>query len=120
MYNKRHKRRIVVKPEKTTALFAIAILFFAVMACGGGKPAPARYQGDWVADSGATLYMYADGKAGFRLGSKHVTGGAAEVDETNKKITISLFGISHTWKIDRPPDDKGEMTLDGTVFRKRQ
>lgn len=102
-----------------TAVIALGLLFFLAAACGGGKPAPVKYQGDWVGENGTTLYMYSDGKAGFRIGSKHVTGGAAEIDESAKTITISLFGISNTWKIDREPNDGGEMVLDGKTYRRK-
>lgn len=110
---------MTVKFKNTPAYFAIMVLICVVLGCGGGKPAPAKYHGDWVGDNGSTLYMYADGKAGFRVGSKHVTGGAAEIDESAKTLTISLFGISNTWKIDKEPNDSGEMTLDGKVYRKK-
>jgi hypothetical protein len=107
------------KVKNPMGILALCVVICVILACGGGTPAPAKYQGDWVGTNGTTLYMYADGKAGFRLGSKHVTGGAAEVNESDKKLTISLFGISHTWKIDKEPGDNGEMTLDGTVFKKK-
>lgn len=87
--------------------------------CGGGKPVSAKYQGDWVGANGTTLYMYSDGKAGFRSGSKKVTGGSAEIDENAKTLTISLFGISETWKIDQEPNDQGEMKLGGILFRRK-
>jgi hypothetical protein len=90
-----------------------------VSSCGGGKPVPTKYQGDWVGTNGTTLYMYSDGKAGFRAGSKKVTGGGAVLDENAKTLTISLFGISETWKIDQEPNSQGEMTLNGTVFRRK-
>lgn len=109
----------MIKSGNITAVFALGLLFFLAAACGGGKPAPVKYQGDWVGDNGTTLYMYSDGKAGFRIGSKHVTGGAAEIDESVKTLTISLFGISNTWKIDREPNDSGEMVLDGKTFRRK-
>lgn len=111
---------MINKFKNTSVLIVLPILIVIALACGGGKPAPAKYQGDWVGENGTTLYMYADGKAGFRIGSKHVTGGAAEFDESAKTLTISLFGISNTWKIDKEPNDSGEMTLDGKVYRKNK
>ena len=59
----------------------------------------------------------ADGKAGFKLGGKEVTGGGAEIDESAKTLTISLFGISNTWKIDQPPSGNS-MILSGTRYTK--
>jgi len=100
--------------------FAAFVLFLAVISCGGGKPAPVKFQGDWVGENGTTLYMYEDGKAGFTKGSKKVDGGSAEFDDAAKTLTISLFGISETWKIDQEPNDRGEMRLSGVNFRRRQ
>lgn len=97
----------------------VGFILFVVIGCGGGTPAPVKYQGDWVGTNGTTIYMYADGKAGFRAGNKKVTGGGAEIDENAKTLTISLFGISETWKIDQEPDDKGEMKLGGVTFKRK-
>lgn len=105
---------------KISAVIALSAIIFIALACGGGTPAPAKFQGDWTGENGNTLYMYADGKAGFKMGSKHVTGGAAEFDDSAKTLTISLFGISNTWKIDQEPNDRGEMILDGKVYRKNR
>ena len=95
------------------------VLLLTVINCGGGKPAPVKYQGDWTGENGTTLYMHPDGKAGFKAGSKKVSGGSAEIDENAKTLTISLFGVSETWKIDQEPNDKGEMILGGTRFKRR-
>lgn len=89
-----------------------------VLACGGGEPAPPEYQGNWRGSDGSTIYMQSDGRAGFKFQSKTVDGGGATIDEEAKTLTISLMGISHTWKIDKEPNDEGEMTLDGIVYRK--
>ncbi|MBK9165419.1 MAG: hypothetical protein IPM21_16220 [Acidobacteria bacterium] len=87
------------------------------LACGGGDPVPQAYQGDWIGTDGSTIYMYGDGKAGFKVGGKSVDGGGAEIDNAAKTLTISLFGISQTWKIDEEPAD-GEMKLSGVVYRR--
>lgn len=100
-------------------ILVLVIGLVLVIACGGGNPVPVKYQGNWVGDDGTTLYMNADGKAGFKKGGKEVTGGGAELDETAKTLTVSLFGISETWRIDQEPNEKGEMKLSGTVFRRR-
>jgi hypothetical protein len=97
----------------------LLLLTALVVGCGGGKPAPPKYQGNWVGADGSTLYLENDGRAGFKVGAKTVTGGAAEFDEAGKTFTISLFGISHTFEIDAEPNEKGEMTLNGVVYRKR-
>jgi hypothetical protein len=101
-----------------TASIALSILLAIALACGGGKPVPQAYQGNWIGSDGSTISMDSEGKASFKMGGKEVTGGGAEIDEAAKTLTISLFGISNTWKIDRPPTGTGEMTLSGTVYRK--
>ena len=101
-----------------TATIVLGILIFVGLACGGGKPVPETYQGNWEASwSGqvhSTIYMHPDGKAGFKIPGKEVDGGGAEIDENAKTLTISLMGISHTWKIIEAPNAKGEMTLGDT------
>lgn len=99
-------------------MIALSILLTIGLACGGGKPVPPAYQGNWVGADGSTIYMDSEGKAGFKLGGKEVTGGGAEINDSEKTLTISLFGISHTWKIDQAPSG-GKMVLSGTVYNKR-
>lgn len=101
-----------------SGLLVGVILLFVVINCGGGKPVPSQYQGNWVGKNGTTIYMSQDGKAGFAAGSKTVTGGSAEIDESAKTLTISLFGISETWKIDEEPNNAGEMKLSGVIFKR--
>ncbi len=103
----------------TSLTIIFAVFLSLVLACGGGKPAPAKYQGNWSGADGSTLYMTGDGKAGFKIGGKKVEGGGAEFSEDGKSFTISLFGISNTFKIDEEPNDKGEMKLNGVVYKKR-
>jgi len=100
-------------------ILTILLLAVLAIACGGGKPVASKFQGDWVGENGTTLYMYADGKAGFRSGTKKVTGGSAVIDDAEKTLTISLFGISETWKIEQEPSEAGEMKLSGTIFRRK-
>ena len=102
-----------------TAAIALSMLLAIALACGGGKPVPQAFQGNWVGSDGSTISMDSAGKASFKLGSKEVTGGGAEIDEAAKTLTISLFGISNTWKIDREPTAAGEMTLSGTVYKRQ-
>lgn len=97
----------------------VGFVLLLVISCGGGTPAPVKYQGDWVGTNGTTIYMYADGKSGFKSGGKEVTGGGAEINESAKTLTISLFGISETWKIDEEPNDQGKMKLGGVNFKRR-
>ena len=105
--------------NKLTLAIVFGIFLSLILACGGGKPVAAKYQGSWVGSDGSTLYMNSDGGAGFKVGSKTVDGGAAEIDDAAKTITISLFGISNTWKIDQEPNDAGEMKLDGKIYKRK-
>lgn len=105
--------------KNLTSALLVSFILLLVISCGGGTPAPVKYQGDWVGTNGTTIYMYADGKAGFKAGSKTVTGGSAVIDENAKTLTISLFGISETWKIDQEPNDQGEMKLGGVNFKRK-
>jgi hypothetical protein len=106
---------------KNLAILTIVLNVFLtlILACGGGKPAPTKYQGNWSGADGSTLYMTSDGKAGFKIGGKSVEGGGAEFSEDGKSFTISLFGISETFKIDQEPNEQGEMKLNGVVYRRR-
>ena len=108
-----------IMKTSTSGLLGLSLILFIVVGCGGGKPVATKYQGDWVAENGTTLYMYEDGKAGFKKGGKSGTGGSAEIDETAKTLTISLLGISETWKIDQEPSERGEMILSGVKFRRK-
>lgn len=101
-----------------SGLIALLLMLTFGLACGGGKPVPPAYQGKWAGSDGSTIYMNADGKAGFKVGSKSVDGGGAEIDESTKTLTISLFGISNTWKIDQPPTGN-VMVLSGTRYTKK-
>ncbi len=103
----------------TVLSLVLAIFLSLVLACGGGKPAPTKYQGNWVGADGSTVYMTTDGKAGFKIGGKSVDGGGAEFSEDGKSFTISLFGISNTFKIDQEPNDAGEMKLNGVFYHKK-
>lgn len=106
-----------IKRNFFTASIALILLMTIGLACGGGKPVPQAYQGNWTGSDGSTIYMDAEGKAGFKLGGKSVDGGGAEIDESAKTLTISLLGISNTWKIDQPPSGN-VMVLSVTRYNK--
>ena len=105
------------RKDLSAGALALLLVLTIGLACGGGKPVPQAYQGNWVGSDGSTISMDADGKAGFKIGGKEVTGGGAEIDESAKTLTISLFGISNTWKIDQPPSGN-TMVLSGTRYTK--
>ena len=105
--------------NKLSLTIILAVVLSLILACGGGKPAPTKYQGNWSGADGSTLYMTGDGKAGFKIGNTSVDGGGAEFTEDGKSFTIALFGISKTFNIDQEPTDAGEMKLNGVVYKKR-
>jgi hypothetical protein len=107
-----------MKMKNTMSLSLVLAIFLGLVLACGGKPAPPKYQGDWHGADGSTVYLHADGKAGFKIGSKTVDGGGAEFSDDGKSFTISLFGISETFKIDEEPTDAGEMKLNGVVYRR--
>ncbi len=103
-----------------TIFFVLCLLALVSFGCkSSAKPAPEKYVGNWQGQDGTTISIQSDGTGSFKAGSKKVTGGTAEFDDTTKTLTISLFGISETWKIDQEPNDNGEMKLDGVVFRRK-
>jgi len=104
----------------STLVFVLFLLFLVSFGCkSSAKPAPAKYVGDWQGQDGTTISILSDGTGSFKTGSKKVTNGTAEIDEAAKTLTISLFGISETWKIDQEPNDNGEMKLNGVTFRRK-
>ena len=116
--------------KNVTTLTVISTIFlFLVLGCSGGfgEPAPLKYQGQWTGSDGTTLYMDSEGGAGYEIKSatvsgstdQSVSGGAATFDDSAKTLTISYKEMgARTWKIDKEPNDDGEMTLNGIVFRK--
>ncbi len=102
-----------------TTVFVGLVALVVILGCGGGEPVDPKFQGDWTGENGTTISMTSDGKASFRSGNKKVTGGAAVIDKEAKTLTISLFGISQTWKIDEEPGEDGEMKLSGVIFRRK-
>src|SRR5690349_2581422 len=96
--------KIGERMKKVISIVTLTVFLSLMLACTGGKPAPPKYQGSWMGEDGSTLYLNGDGAAGFRIGGKKVNGGGAEFSQDGKSFTISLFGISHTFKIDEEPN----------------
>lgn len=94
------------------------ILFLLGFACNSGsKPLASEYVGVWTAADGSTITLRADATGDYKSGGTNVTGGAVEIDEAKKEMTIKLVGIGPTFKIDKPPSGN-QMTLDGMVYRR--
>ncbi|MGI8788384.1 MAG: hypothetical protein ACR2HG_11565, partial [Pyrinomonadaceae bacterium] len=111
------------KNTKSSALFVFGILIFVGLGCFGigkkssSKPTPPAYLGDWKAQDGSTISIRADGKGDYHSGNTKVDGGTVDVDEADKKLSITFFGIGPTLKIDSPPTGD-EMKLDGVTYRR--
>lgn len=101
---------------------AIVMLFFA-SSCGSKKnpedlkPIPPEFYGEWQAQDGSRLQIFANGKGAFKIGGKSVEGGSVEYTPKTNSFEISLFGISETFRIDQAPSGN-EMKLNGMLFRR--
>lgn len=117
------RETIYGKNARASAFFVIGILIFAGLGCFGigkktdSKPTPPAYIGEWKGQDGSTVSIRADGKGDYHSGSTKVDGGTVEVNEADKKLSITFFGIGPTLKIDSAPTGD-EMKLDGVTYRR--
>ncbi|PIO48712.1 MAG: hypothetical protein CMR00_03355 [[Chlorobium] sp. 445] len=81
------------------------------------KPIPSEFYGEWQAQDGSRLQIFANGKGAFKIGGKSVEGGTVEYMPKMNSFEISLLGISETFRIDQAPSGN-EMKLNGMVFRR--
>lgn len=106
-----------------SAFFVLGVFLFVGLGCSGSgksgetKPTPPAYLGDWKAQDGSTISIRADGKGDYKSGGTSVDGGTVEVNEAEKKLSITFFGIGPSFKIDSPPSGD-EMKLDGMIYRR--
>lgn len=108
--------------SKVSALLVLGVFVIVGLGCfGKSKTAgtiPAAYLGDWQGQDGTLLSIRADGTGDYKAGNTSVSGGTAEVNETDKTISITFVGMGKTLRIDEPPVGD-QMKLDGIVFRRR-
>lgn len=105
--------------------FTLCVLLAVGLACSGGgsgggsddKPAGPEYVGAWSAADGSTITIRSDASADYKSGGTSVSGGSATVNEKDKTLSITFFGIGPTMKIDKAPAGN-RMTLDGIVYSK--
>ncbi len=109
---------------KVSAFFVVGIFLFVGLACSGtgksdgdSKPTPPAYFGEWKGQDGSTVSIRADGKGDYISGGTKVEGGTVEINEAEKTLSITFFGIGPTLKIDKSPTSD-EMKLDGVVYRR--
>ena len=100
-----------------TLVAVFGILLIVGLACGGNKPAPAKYVGFWTGTDGTTITIRADGSADYKSGNSSISGGGVVIDESAKTMKITFASLGPTFKIDKEPDND-QMTLDGIVFKR--
>jgi hypothetical protein len=116
-------RLFVGSNAKINVLFVLCLFALVGLGCFGGgrskdaKPIPAAFLGEWTGQDGAKLNIRNDGTGDYIAGSTEIKGGTAEVDETEKTVSITFFGIGKTLKIDSPPQGN-TMKLDGQTFKR--
>lgn len=114
----------VGRSAKFNVLLVLCLFAFVGLGCFGSgrskdaKPIPAAFLGDWQGQDGSTLSIRGDGTGDYRSGGKKVEGGTAEVNETDRTISITFFGIGETLKIDSPPQGD-TMKLNGVTYKRR-
>ncbi|HEX8367620.1 MAG TPA: hypothetical protein VF604_03555 [Pyrinomonadaceae bacterium] len=114
----------VGRSAKFNVLLVLCLFAFVGLGCFGSgrgkdaKPIPAAFLGDWQGQDGSTLSIRADGTGDYHSGGKKVDGGTAEVNEADKTISITFFGIGETLKIDSPPQGDS-MKLNGVTYKRK-
>jgi hypothetical protein len=111
------------RDSKITVLLILSVFIFIGLACRGGsktetKPIPQAFLGDWVGQDGTTISIRADGTGDYHSGSTKVDGGTAAVNEAERTLSITYFGIGKTLKVDQPPSGD-QMKLDGVTFKRK-
>lgn len=114
----------VGRNAKFNVLLVLCAFAFVGLGCFGSgkskdaKPIPAAFLGDWTGADGSTLSIRGDGTGDYRSGSTKIEGGTAEINEADKTLSITFFGIGKTLKIDSPPSGD-TMKLDGVNFKRK-
>jgi hypothetical protein len=114
----------VGRSAKFNVLLVLCLFAFVGLGCFGSgkskdaKPIPAAFLGDWQGQDGSTLSIRADGTGDYHSGGKKVDGGTAEVNEADKTVSITFFGIGETLKIDSPPQGD-TMKLNGITYKRK-
>ena len=109
--------------SKLNVLLILSVAAIVGLGCFGSgrnkdaKPIPAAFLGEWEGQDGSTLAIRGDGTGDYISGGTEIKGGTAEVNEADKTVSITFFGIGKTLKIDSPP--MGDtMKLDGVTYRR--
>jgi hypothetical protein len=119
------KNFMLSKNSSSVGTLAFVLLIFTVIACTcpgksknpDAKPIPAAYFGDWKGLDGSAISIRSDGTGDYKSGSTNVTGGAAEINDADKTLSITFFGIGKTLKINQEPKN-GQMKLEDVIYRK--
>ena len=96
--------------------------------CGGGcglekTPIPEDKQafiGTWSGEEGSSLTINGDGSGAVKVTkgvNKEITGGAVVFE--GKSLKVELFGMEHTFTVDKAPEEGGDsMKLSGEKFKR--
>ena len=114
----------VGRNAKANVLLVLCAFAFVGLGCFGSgkgkdaKPIPAAFLGDWTGQDGSTISIRADGTGDYHSGGTKIDGGTAEVNEAEKTLSITFFGIGKTLKIDSPPSGD-TMKLEGVTYKRK-
>jgi hypothetical protein len=79
------------------------------------------FVGKWTGNQGTTITIRPNGSADYTAKNSNVKGGRVEFKDGS--LSIGLFGLSKTWKIEVPPklrdDGRWIMKLGGETFSKK-
>jgi hypothetical protein len=83
-------------------------------------PEQIAFAGEWTGNRGTIVIIRTDGSADFKTRRSSMTGGRVKIQ--GDSLTIGLFGLTNTWRINRRPYLEGSewrMILDEEVFRRK-
>lgn len=122
------RRKSVLSTNYLTLIFALSALFLVGLACGDidtseeesskSTEIPKEFVGVWNGEDDTKLRIRSDGSGDYISSGYKIENGNVEYDEKNQTIEFSLFIMSRELKIDEPPKN-GKMTLNGTIFKKK-
>jgi hypothetical protein len=102
----------------TSLLLVLGIFFVVGFACNSGsKPPPSEYVGMWSGQDGSLMTIRGDATGDYKSGGTTVSGGAVEIDEAAKSLSIKFIKIGPSFTIDKAPSGN-QMTLSGVVYKK--
>ena len=107
------------KNAYVSLVVVFAMLLLVGLGCGkkDGTPVGSEYHGAWTGSDGSTITIRSDSSGDYRSGGTTVTNGSVTINDKDKTLSISLFGVGPSLKIDQAPSGN-QMKLDGIVYKK--